>query len=539
MNGVHDMTPAELVEWERRTSLEREPMEALADPVWRLGSGALYKCLDENGREVFFRPTPEQRLVIWCIVVRGWRRLIIPKARQLGMSLVLCLISLDGAAFNTGFKAALVDKTEDDAKKKLREKVGFAFDRLPADVRAALVVRTNSATCLALGDASDEGAALSTCEADVSFRGGTVEWLHISEWGAIQVKQRARSIEIKNGALPAVERAANGVCVVETTWEGGLDGELGPLVQEAQGVPEAQKGPKSWRILFFPWFSNPLYAQSHGYVDGESAKYFEELANLGVRLTHSQELWYAEQRRTKGARSVRTEYPSLVHECWETLPEGSIYGPWIEQSRAAGRILAYEPSLASLVHTFWDLGQPLNTVCWFVQITPGEIRVLDVEMELDITLADRISRIHARGWPMGLHFLPHDAGVRQTNGRCQADDFREALGAGNVRVVPRVGDVWQGIDSLRALFPRLVFRLPACKRGIEHLSRYSAVRETSTGIAKNEPVHDRYSHAADALRQLAQAIDAHLIQGGGSVTGVAEQQHSAPRRAIIGMRGLR
>lgn len=538
MNGIYEMTPAELAEWDRRTASDRDPAEALADPVWRLGSGVLYRCLDENGQDVEFWPTPEQRLVIWCILVRGWLRLIIPKARQLGMSLVLCLIGLDGVVFNEGFKAALIDKSEDDAKKKLREKVKFAFERLPADLKRGLVVKTDSATMLAVGSAGDD-AALSTYEADVSFRGGTVEWEHISEWGAIQVKQRARSIEIKNGALPAVERAANGVCVVETTWEGGLDGELGPLVREAQSVPEEQKGPKSWRILFFPWFSNPLYAQSHGYLDGESETYFAELAKVGVILTHQQKLWYAEQRRTKGARSVRTEYPSLVHECWETLPEGSIYGPWIEQSRAAGRILAYEPDLKSLVHTFWDLGHPLNTVCWFVQVTPGEIRVLDVEMELDITLMDRVSRIHARGWPMGLHFLPHDAGVRQTSGRCQADDFRDALGAGNVRVVSRVGDVWQGIDSLRALFPRLVFRLPACVKGIEHLSRYSAVRESSTGIAQNIPVHDRYSHAADALRQLAQAIDSHMIQGGGSVTGAAERQGGPQPRAIIGMRGWR
>ena len=531
----HELTPGELAEYLRRADPARAEGDleaAMADPVWRLGAGKLYKCLDQNGREVTFLPTAEQRLILWCIHGRGWRRLIIPKARQLGMSLVLCLIGLDLALWRSGYKAALVDKTEDDAKKKLREKVLFALDRLPAGCRAPFVIKA-SASGVSFKEAEGE-APESTYEADVSFRGGTVEFLHISEWGEVQMKQRERSREIRDGSLPAVERAADGICVVETTWQGGLDGELGPLVREAQHTPEQHKGPRSWRVLFFPWHTNALYAQAHGHVDAESRGYFAECARLGVHLGEAQQKWYAEKRRTLGLRAARSQFPTLAHECWETTPEGSIYGALVEQSRAAGRMLAYEPS-RSLVHTFWDIGAPLNTVCWLVQITPGEIRVLDVDMELDLTLQDRFARIQARGWLLGCHYLPHDAGIRQSSGRSQADDFTAVFGP-TVRVVPRVHSVWQGIDSLRALWPRLVFRLPACATGLEHLGRYASLRETSSGIAREEPIHDRYSHAADALRQLAQAIDAGMIEGGGSVTGVAAAR-TEERRAIMGMRG--
>ena len=127
-----------------------------------------------------------------------------------------------------------------------------------------------------------------------------MRWLHISEWGPIQNDPRTRdkSVEIKTGAVPAVERAEDGVCVIETTWKGGLDGEIGPYVNEALSVPDAAKGAKSWRILFFGWQTEPSYRQSHGHIDPVSDEYFRDLARKGVHLTHEQKLWYAEKRRT-------------------------------------------------------------------------------------------------------------------------------------------------------------------------------------------------------------------------------------------------
>lgn len=511
----YDLTPAEQTEWAARTKPERietDTAGALRDPVWRLGSGKLYQCLNQNGREVPFIPTPEQRLVIWSIVVRGWRRLIIPKARQLGMSLVLCIIGLDCTAFNSGFKAALVDKTEDDARKKLTEKVKFALDRLPKSILATLAIKPTANTLEIKAAARKDEASepSSRYEADVSFRGGTVEFLHISEWGEVQLKQRERSREIRDGSLPAVERAADGICVIETTWQGGLDGELGPLVIEAQATPEAQKVAKSWRILFFPWYCNPDYCQGHGYIDEISAKYFRDCEKLGITLTHPQKLWFAEKRRTTGTVSMKSQFPTVAHECWESVPEGSIYGALVEESRAAGRIIAYEPADLA-VDTYWDIGNPVNTVCWFVQPVGPELHVLDVDMARDVTMLDRLKSYAARGYPFGRHHLPHDAGIVLSSGRNQAEDFRADMHAagitGSVVIVPRVADEWQGIDALKLAWPRLVFRSPTCDQGLLHLTRFRAVAETNTGVSENTTVHDRYSHAASALRQLGQAMN--------------------------------
>jgi hypothetical protein len=71
------------------------------------------------------------------------------------------------------------------------------------------------------------------------------------------------------------------------------------------------------------------------------------------------------------------------------------------------------------------------------------------------------------------------------------------------------------------MLPRFSFRIPQCERGLEALSNYHTVRETSTGIARDEPCHDRSSHACDALRLIAESEAAHLLQVSGSIANRA------------------
>jgi hypothetical protein len=506
----YDLTAEELSAWVVRTDFERA---AFDDPVWRLAN--IYECQDEDGRVLPFVPTPEQRLVIWCLYVRGWQKLIIPKARQLGMSLLLCLVLLDGLAFTDGFKAAWVDKRAGDAKKKLKNKVLFAFDRMPESLREGLRVGMRTVDKFAVSSFAED-AADSESEFGISFRGDTVELLVLSEWGWIQANDRLRSIEINTGALPAAERSRNGRIVVETTWEGGLDGELGPYVTEALTVPEEQKGSKSWRVIFFGWQTNSLYAQEHGWIHAVAEKYFAMCATKGVHLTHQQKLWYAEKMRGLGPK-VKKEYPTFVWECWEAVAEGSIYGVAIEQARSEGRVCDFLTDQRYPVHTFWDLGHPINTVCWFVQITPTAIRVLDVLMELDIPmLEDRWARMQAKGYIFGTHFLPWDGEAANSVGIKTVDHFRRVMGP-NVKVVTQVEKVWTAISEVQAMFTRFVFHGTNCRVGLEHLVRYRAERETTNGGAIDRPVHDKYSHAADAFRQIAQAINAGMIPNAGAV----------------------
>ena len=141
--------------------------------------------------------------------------------------------------------------------------------------------------------------------------------------------------------------------------------------------------------------------------------------------------------------------------------------------------------------------------------------MIDIDHDLDLTPAERVSRILNRGYLLGWHYLPHDAIANQKSGRTFQMELG-ALGLKNTRVVPRTLDVWVGINHLRGILPRFSFRVPECERGLDMLSAYHTKRETAGGTALDIPVHDASSHYADALRVLGEADMAGMLHSAGA-----------------------
>jgi hypothetical protein len=77
----------------------------------------------------------------------------------------------------------------------------------------------------------------------------------------------------------------------------------------------------------------------------------------------------------------------------------------------------------------------------------------------------------------------------QKSGRTFLNELQSS-GLANCKAVPRTLDIWIGINRLKQMLPRFSFRLPHCERGIEALCNYHTIRETPTGIARDEPCHD-------------------------------------------------
>jgi hypothetical protein len=227
------------------------------------------------------------------------------------------------------------------------------------------------------------------------------------------------------------------------------------------------------------------------------------------------------------------EYPSVIEECFQSPVEGAIYAETVDRLRADGAFGPWKLDHSALTHTCWDLGSPVNTVVWYFQLSPmGEIRVIDCDLDLDLTPVERVARMLGKGYLYGSHFLPHDALATQKSGRTFLNELKEA-GLANCKAVPRTLDVWVGINRLKQMLPRFSFRLPHCERGIEMLSAYHTQRETSTGLARDEPVHDFSSHACDALRVIAEAETAHMLRVAGSTENIRFRQ---PVRVITGLR---
>lgn len=518
--------------------------EQLSDPIWRLHN--LYTCKRaEDGRIVPFVPRPEQAEVFDRILRQGQKRLIILKARRLGMSTAIDILLADQVAWNSGMQVSIVDQTAADAERKLSTIVKIALAGMPEDFKERIRYTKDSGSILELG----VGDTTSGLFAGLRARGGTNNFLHLSEWGVIQADDPRRSEEILTGAIPSAE---HGTIVVETTWKGGKGGHLWKLVKEAMETPEAAKTEKDWRLLFFPWWTDPTYSIEGDpkTISPENLRYLRELQpNIPVQLTPEQAIWYDRQQKQLGIFMLR-EFPSTLDECFRAPIEGAIYADALGKLRTQGAIQPMAVDGSALVHTFWDLGSPTNTVTWYVQLIGNEIRAVDVDTDLDLTITERVAHILAKGYNLGFHYLPHDAGSTPTSGRSVNQELLDS-GLKNTRLIPRTVDIWIGINRLRQLLPRFSFRTPATETGIMALENYHTKRESSGGIAQDLPVHDWSSHASDALRMLAEAEAAGLLEGGSQVarmakrrrrpsviTGLSDDHTGQPRSRIDAILGL-
>ena len=118
-----------------------------ADPWWRLCN--LYDIVNERNEVVRFVPNDEQRQLYDNLHYRN----LILKARQLGFTTFICILALDQCLFNTNFSAGIIAHNREDAEKFFRNKVIFAYDRLPEPLRGtvSVVKKTESQVTFANG----------------------------------------------------------------------------------------------------------------------------------------------------------------------------------------------------------------------------------------------------------------------------------------------------------------------------------------------------------------------------------------------------
>lgn len=127
---------------------------------------------------------------------RGLKRIVILKARQIGFSTLLGVVCTDQLCWNTGKQISLVDKTQEDARQKLRNIVSLAYDSLRNELKARFIVSRANAGEFGVRFHEYDEAQTSTLFAGTHARGGANSFLWISEWGFVQCEDLRRSEEI-------------------------------------------------------------------------------------------------------------------------------------------------------------------------------------------------------------------------------------------------------------------------------------------------------------------------------------------------------
>lgn len=474
-----------------------ELLERLSDPLWRIRN--LYRIIDAKGKEVPFVPTPEQEELLHAIFVLKEQRHDVLKARQMGFSTLFAIIILDQVYFGENVQASIVDLTQAHASAKLK-KIKFAYEKLgPLRERVLL----DNAREMAFANGSNVSAGKSA-------RGGTNQILHISEWGPIAHEDPKRSEEIKTGALPTTE---HGMVFNESTFKGGKGGHFYEQIKRSMETPAHLRTAKDARFWFFPWFRERRYTLEGdpAGVPLEIGRYLDQKEReLGVTFTPGQRLWYAKTKAEQGIFMFR-EYPTTVEEALSAPVDGSIYGDLLSNLRGRGRIIPFEWERSSPVFSAWDIGWDDSTSVWLVQIVGRDILVPWHTRQRGQTAAQMAHVLRETGIPIAAHYLPHDGGAKNA---ATGTDYKTELGkAGlnNVIRVPRIADLWVGINKLRSLLPRCMFHSVACKQGLEALEAYHTKDTSAGGVVSKDPVHDWASHDSSALRVFAEALDLGLV----------------------------
>ena len=479
--------------------MKPEHMKLLRDKRWRLNN--LYFITDKQGKKTRFRMTDEQIEYFDGMHTRN----IILKARQLGFTTECCIIQLDAALFESA-KCALIAHTLNDAKRLFREKVKYAYDNLPKEIRAANPASNDAAGELVFS----KGGSLYV---STSFRGGTLRYLHVSEFGKICAKFPHKAREIVTGAFEAV--ATDCFVTIESTAEGRagyfFDYSQSAEKQQLSGVA---LGLLDWKFFFFSWWNNKAYwlDPATAIIPDRLTAYFDELAaKHGIAANPGQRAWYAAKEKTLGD-DMKREYPSIPAEAFQQSIEGAYYARQFAKLYGDQRIGVLPDNSHLPVITIWDIGVSDSTAIWFVRQVGEQYHVIDYYGNSGEGLRHYMKVLKDKGYTYSEHWGTHDIENREfgSDAKTRKDIAREGYEIdGQIyrmtfQVVPKIG-VDDGIEQAREILARCAFDEAKCEEGITCLENYRKEWDDKKGCWKDKPLHDWSSHAADAFRYFAVA----------------------------------
>ena len=474
------------------------------DKTWRLDN--LYTIKDADGKAIPFRMNGAQR----ALHENRHNRDLILKARQLGFTTYIQLDMLDDCLWYDNQSAGVIAHNRDDAEAFFSDKIKFAYDHLPQWVRERRPNVTDRANELKFSNGS-------RIRVGTSHRSGTLQYLHVSEFGKLAADRPDLAEEVVTGAFPTVH--GHNRIVVESTAR-GQGGRFHKLCVDAENALKQGRAlsPRDFRFHFIPWWRHPGYTSDLPTVlTHADLQYFDRLKAHGIALTEGQRNWYVQTARTLGDQ-MKQEHPSTSEEAFEASVEGAYYQSAMTKVRTEGRLGAvpFEPLP---VNTFWDIGGNDDTAIWFHQQVGLQHRFLAFMAGSGEGAAywaqecEAWRRKHQLGW--GKHYLPHDGATMNTVTRTSWRQELEANGLTDIEIVPRAPStdaVIDGINECRKVLSSCWFHEAGCgghseeaeaATGIECLDNYRKEWDANRSVFKRTPRHDRFSHGADAFRTFA------------------------------------
>lgn len=206
-----------------------------------------------------------------------------------------------------------------------------------------------------------------------------------------------------------------------------------------------------------------------------------------------------EERAHCEATQAKEDYENIWKGICRPTVKGAIYATEISEAILEDRVrpVPYDPRLK--VHAIWDLGWNDAMSIILVQVGIAELRVIGYIEDSFKTLDYYAAKLKAMNINWGYDWLPHDGKTKDFKTGKSPHEILKSFGR-KTRETPNIG-VENGIKAARMTLPRTYFDKAKTARLIECLKRYRRSVNEKTG-EPGAPVHDEYSHGADAFRYL-------------------------------------
>ena len=227
------------------------------------------------------------------------------------------------------------------------------------------------------------------------------------------------------------------------------------------------------------------------------------------KINWSDNPWFPETLDLE-KNALRDRDPESYNTVWEGIcrqsVDGAVFAREMQMADLEQRItkVVYDPTKP--VHAVFDLGWSDATAIWFVQWIGMETRLIRYHEDSQKTISEYLAKMQTYGYVYDTLWLPHDAENKTLAAAGRSIDQIVRAAGYKTKIIPRT-PVVDSINAARTLFRNCWFDRENCADGLQCLRHYRFDVDPDTKAFSKNPVHDEYSHGADAFRMLGLVVN--------------------------------
>ena len=208
-------------------------------------------------------------------------------------------------------------------------------------------------------------------------------------------------------------------------------------------------------------------------------------------------------------RALQGRDMEAYNNVWEGIPRqtvnGAIFAKEVTMAELEGRICNVPYDQTKGVHAVFDLGWADQTAVWLLQFVGQETRLLRYFEDSQQTISYYMAKLQSFGYVYDTIWLPHDAKAKSLGTGKSIEEIVRATGM-KVQILDRV-PVADSINAARTIFNKCYFDRQNTEEGLQCLRHYRYDVDPDTKMFSAKPLHDEYSHGADAFRYIGLMIN--------------------------------